>query len=644
MSMSVTYSKLFERGRIGNLEIKNRVVFAPISTNLASVTGEVSEKLIQHYYKVAKGGAGLIIVENTCVQFPEGRHGAAQPRIDSDDFVPGLYHLAQAIKQAGAKACIELAHPGGVADPKVIGRQPVAPSSVPMKTEVTPRELTKNEIEKTARAFGMVALRAKKALFDMVEVQAGHGLLINQFLSPLTNKRNDEFGGNLENRMRFAKMVIEKIKEYAGDGFPISVRLGVEEFTIGGITIDEGKVIAKELADAGADTIHVTVGNTDREKRLEPIPYLQGWRTCLAEQVKKEVNVPVITVGVIREPWFAEKILEEGKADFVALGRALIADPEWPKKALKGEEKAVRRCISCNECVIARHYEELPIRCSINPSIGLDEKLTEIKKAKIKKKVMIIGAGPAGMEAARVSALRGHEVHLYEENSELGGTLNIASIIPGKEKLKWVIEYYAYELPRLGVHTHLGCVADKKEVEKLKPDIVIVASGAKPTTPNIPSVNNSNVVFAHDILKAKVKIEKSKVTIIGGGLIGLETAEFLASKNNEVTVVKRYETISRDIEPIYAQYLFSELKKLGVNIMVKAKVKEIRVNCVTVEDDEGKIISIPADWVVIARGLRPFSGIAHELNDYKAYLIGDCLEPRRIYNAIFEGYMTARQI
>jgi len=644
MSATVTYSKLFEHRNIGNLEIRNRVVFAPISTNLASITGEVSERLIQHYYKIAKGGAGLIIVENVCIQFPQGRHGATQLRIDSDKFVPGLYHLAQAIKHAGAKACIELAHPGGNADPNITRRQPVAPSSVPMKTGVTPRELTKDEIEKLAYAFGMAASRAKKALFDMVEVQAGHGLLINQFLSPITNKRKDEFGGNLDNRIRFVKMVIEKIKEYAGDDFPLSIRLGVEEFTEGGITINEGKTIAKKLVDAEADAIHVTLGNTDREKRLEPIPYPQGWRTYLAERVKKEVNVPVITVGVIREPWFAKKILEEGKADFIALGRALIADPEWPKKALKGEEKSIRRCISCNECVIARHYEELPIRCSVNPRIGLDEKLTAIKKAKIRKKVMIIGAGPAGMEAARVSAIRGHEVHLYEENNKLGGTLNIGSIPPGKEKLKWIIEYYAYELPRLGVRIHLGRAVDRKKVEELKPDAVMVATGAKPAAPNIPGINNSNVVFAHDIFKAKVKIEKSKVTVVGGGLIGLETAEFLALKNNEVTVIKRYETISKNIEPIYASYLLSKLKELGVKIMFRVKVKEIKIGCVAVEDNEGKIINIPADRVAIAKGLKPSNRIASDLNDYNVYLIGDCLEPRKIFNAIFEGYMTARQI
>ncbi len=644
MNTESIYSNLFEHGYIGNLEIKNRIVFAPISTNLASITGEISERLVQHYYRIAKGGAGLIIVENACIQFPEGRHGATQPRIDLDKFVPGLYHLAMAIKQAGAKACIELAHPGGAADPKVTQKRPVAPSPVPMKPGITPRELTKDEIEEIANAFGMAALRAKKAFFDMVEVQAGHGLLINQFLSPLTNKRKDEFGGSLDNRTRFARMIIEKIREYAGNSFPISIRLGVEEFVEDGITINEGKTIAKNLVDAGADAVHVTLGKTDKEKRLEPIPYPQGWRTYLAEQVKKEVNVPVITVGVIREPRFAEKILEEGKADFIALGRALIADPEWPRKALEGNEKAIRRCISCNECVIARHYEGLPIRCSVNPIVGLDEKLTAIKKARTRKKVMIIGAGPAGMEAARISALRGHEVHLYEKRGKLGGTLNIASTPPRKEKLRWIIEYYTFELPRLGVHLHLNRVVDRKKVEELKPDAVIVATGAEPAVPDIPGIRNPKVVLAHDILDAKIKIEKSKVTIIGGGLIGLETAELLALKDNKVTIVKRYETISKGIEPLYAAYILSELKRLGVKILFKVKVKHIKSNCVIVENEEGRAITLSSDWIVIARGLKPSNKIVHELKGYQVHPIGDCLKPRRIYNAIFEAFITAKQL
>jgi 2,4-dienoyl-CoA reductase-like NADH-dependent reductase (Old Yellow Enzyme family) len=463
------FPKLLEHGFIGRLEIENRIVMAPISTNLADVEGEVTQQLIDHYSRIAKGGVGLIIVENMCVHFPEGRHGTTQPRIDADEFIPGLHRLVQAIQQYGVKVGVELAHPGGVADVRFIKTQPVAPSSIQMKSgAVTPRALTREEIEELVDKFGKAALRAKKAGFDMVEIQAGHGLLINQFLSPLYNKRRDEFGGSLDGRVRFLEMIVEKIRDYAGKSFPISVRLGVEEFEEGGIKIEEGRQIAKKLSDAGVDAIHVTLGGTSMEKRLEPMPYPQGWRVYLAEEIKKVVDVPVIAVGVIREPWFAEKILQEGKADFIALGRALIADPQWPKKALMGEEKAIRRCVSCNECVRARHFEDLPIRCSFNPTIGVGKELATIKRAKHRKKVMIVGAGPAGMEAARVAALRGHDVYIFDKEDQIGGTLNIAAVVPGKDKLRWIVEYYAYTLPKLGVRIQLREFVDK---QKSKPSV-----------------------------------------------------------------------------------------------------------------------------------------------------------------------------
>jgi len=639
------YPKLFEKGYIGRVEIKNRIVFAPISTNLASVNGEVSQRLIDHYYRVARGGAGLIIVENACVHFPLGRHGATQPRIDSDEFIPGLYHLAQAIHRAGAKACIELTHPGGVADPKIIKGRPIAPSAIPLREDGTiPRELSGEEIEELADSFGAAALRARRARFDMVEIQAGHGLLINQFLSPLTNRRRDEYGGSLEGRLRFPRMVVERVKEYAGEDFPVSVRLGVEEFREGGIRLEEGKIIAKKLVEAGADAIHVTLGRSGREKRLEPMPYPQGWRVYLAEEVKKVVDAPVITVGVIREPSFAEKILEEGRADFVALGRALLADPEWPRKAMMGEERAIRRCVSCNECVRARHYEGVPIRCTLNPEVELGGELARIKPAEVRRKVMIIGAGPAGLEAARVCALRGHEVHLYEREERIGGTLNIASTIPGKEKLRWIVDYYAYELPRLGVQIHLQRHVDRGEVERLKPDVVIVAAGASPVLPKIQGVGNPNVVVAHRVLRGEVDIRNRRVTVIGGGIMGLEAAEFLACRGNEVTVVRRYETILRKIEPLYASYLLERLRDLGVKIMSRVHVEEITSNSVVVRDQKGRRIEIPSDWVVIARGLQPNRAILHELEGYPTYLIGDCLRPRRIYHAILEGFITALQV
>jgi len=639
------FPKLFEHSFINCLEIENRIVMAPISTNLASVEGEVTQQLIDHYSRIAKGGVGLIIVENMCVHFPEGRHGTTQPRIDTDQFIPGLHRLVQAIQQYGVKVGVELAHPGGVADVRFIKTQPVAPSSMPMKSgTVTPRALTKEEIEELVDMFGKAALRAKKAGFDVVEIQAGHGLLINQFLSPLYNKRKDEFGGSLDGRIRFPKMIVEKIRDYAGKSFPISVRLGVEEFEEGGIKIEEGRLIAKKLSDAGVDTINVTLGGTSMEKRLEPMPYPQGWRVYLTEEIKKVVDVPVIAVGVIREPWFAEKILQEGKADFIALGRALIADPQWPKKALMGEEKAIRRCFSCNECVRARHFEDLPIRCSFNPTIGIDKKFVTIKKTKHKKKVMIVGAGPAGMEAARVAALRGHDVYLFDKENQIGGTLNIAAAVPGKDKLRWIVEYYAHTLPKLGVHIHLREFVDKQKIEAFGPDVVIIATGSELTMPQIPGMKNISGLSFKEVLKGEVKIEREKVVVLGGGLIGLETALFLASLGNDVIVLKRYETVSENIDPVYAPHLLSSLQKQGVKIISKVTVIEIEQNQALIKNHSKEPNKVYFDKIVLTRELIPSNKLAKEIEASKVYLIGDALKPRRIFNAVFEGFIIGRQI
>jgi len=641
------FPKLFEPGFIRGLRIKNRLVMAPISTNFADAGGNVTELLIHHYKTIASGGVGLLIVENVCIQYPQGRHGVAQPRIDSDEFISGLHYLTHAIHRAGALVAVELMHPGAVADLKLTEEPPlVAPSAVPVKhSGVVSKKLTKNEIEKMANLFGEAALRAKEGGFDMVEVHAGHGLLLNQFLSPLTNKRKDEYGGNLEGRVRFPAMVIRKVKEHVGWEFPVSVRLGVKEFEKGGITLEEGKTVAKKLAQAGADAIHTTLGGADQEKRLEPMQYPQGWRVFLAREVKKAVDIPVLTVGVIREPWFAEKILEEGQADFIALGRALIADPEWPKKARKGEERAIRKCISCNECVRARHFEDQPIRCSVNPTIGEDRKFACIGKAEKRKRIMVVGAGPAGMEAARVATLRGHEVYLHDKRNVLGGTLNLAAVIPGKEKLQWIADYYEYVLPKLGVRIKLGGYVDEGKVKELNPDVVVISTGAEPVVPDIPGVDNPNVVSAYDILEGKMKIENEEVVVVGGGLVGLETAEFLASKGNKVTVVKRYETISKSIEPIYASHLLSDLEKQQVKIIFKVHVTEILRNKVILTDIEGKRRYLIFDKVVLARGLKPSNELAKKLKGkFPLFVIGDCKKPRRIFNAVYEGFTTMKNV
>jgi 2,4-dienoyl-CoA reductase-like NADH-dependent reductase (Old Yellow Enzyme family)/thioredoxin reductase len=538
---------------------------------------------------------------------------------------------------------VELTHPGMSAELHFTeGQTPVAPSAVPRsKDGLLPRALSGEEVMEVVGKYVEAARRAKEAGFDAVELQACHGLLINQFLSPLTNERQDEYGGSRENRLRFLLEILDGIKLYLGD-FPVMVRLVAEDLLEGGLTLEDGRWFARRMEEAGADAIHPDFGLGGKEKRLEPMPYPQGWRAYLAEEMKKVVSIPVIAVGVIREPRVAEEFLEAGRADFVALGRALIADPDWPNKALSGEENSIRKYIGCNECVVARHVEDAPLRCSVNATVGRETETCRLEPAAVPKRVLVIGGGPAGMEAARVAALRGHQVALYEKGERLGGTLNVASVPPGKEKLDWVTEYYSSELPRLGVELHLGEMVAAEMVRSLRPDVVIVATGSEPAVPDVPGVDGPNVLVAQTLLAKRMHFAGERIAVIGGGMLGLETAEYLAAQGNAVTVLKRYKTISRDIEPLYRDYLLRKLKEEGVEIITGVEVEEITGSGVVVRDEQKERRLIPTDRVVIARGARALDKLARELEDLHPAVIGDACQPRKIVDAIREGFVAAK--
>jgi len=640
------FELLFEPASIGQMKLKNRLVMPPISTNLAHADGTVSDDLVFHYAERARGGVGLITVENVCIAYPLACHGAAQPRIDDDRFIPGLRRLTAAIHKGGAKAAVELTHPGRSAGLSYIkGETPVAPSAVARaKDGLVPRALSREEVLEVIREYVGAARRARQAGFDAVELQACHGLLINQFLSPLTNKRKDEYGGSRENRVRFLVAIVKGIKRNVGSDFPVMVRLVAEDVLEGGLTLDDGRWFASRVEQAGADAIHPDFGLGGKEKRLEPMPYPQAWRVYLAEEIKKAVSVPVIAVGVIREPRVAEEILEAGKADFVALGRTLIADPEWPNKAQAGEPEGIRRCIGCNECVMARHVEDAPIRCSMNATVGRGEDESRLEPTMDPKRVLVVGGGPAGMEAARVAALRGHRVQLYERQPHLGGMLEAAAMPPGKRKLRWITEYFEHELSRLRVELHLGEAVDRAKVWGLNVDIVIIATGSEPAVPDIPGTMETELLVAQKLLAQQMQFAEKRLAIVGGGMLGLETAEYLAAQGNSVTILKRYETIGRHIEPLYRDYLLRELKEHGVEIVTRVDVKAIQPQGVLVKDQDGVERLIPADRVVLARGARPVNDLAQELRDINPIVIGDAVQPRKIINAIAEGFAAAQAI
>ncbi len=640
------YSNIFLPIKIGRVELSNRIIFPPIATNLTHTSGEISERQLFHYHRRAEGGAGLIIVENACIDYPAARHGATQPRIDSDEFIPGLARLARAVHDAGAKISIELTHPGLNASLKFNeGRRPVGPSPVLLRKDgVLPRELTGDEIHALIEAYAAAAKRAQRAGFDMVELQGAHGLLINQFLSPLTNKRTDQYGGSRENRIRFVEEIVARIRELCGSKFPITIRFAADDMVDGGIDQEEGKAIAAGLEAIGIDMIQADLGLCPKEKRLEPMPYPQGWRAYLAAGLKEAVSIPVAAVGVIREPEFASWLLHRGTADLIVLGRALIADPDWPNKVRTGQPKRIRRCIGCGECVNARHHEDHALRCGVNPTVGGDECFARIEPAVRPKKVLVVGGGPAGMEAARVAALRGHMVVLCDERERLGGALNLAAVPPGKEKILWLIEYYEDELYRLGVRVNLRTRVTRATVNEVQPDAIIIATGCICPREDIPGVDRPTVVTANDVLSGKAVIAKGPVVVIGGGLLGLETALFLAANDHIVTVVKRYKSIAPDLEPIYRDYLLRELEERNVSIITEVTVDRITERAVRIRDARGKARELPAASVVLARNPVPQRALQEELHDFETYSIGDCVCPGKIVDAVRAGYLAGRRV
>ena len=632
------FEKLFSPIRVGSLTLRNRIIFPPISTNLASVSGEVTDKLIYHYARRAKGGAALITLENACIDYPATMEGATQPRFDDKTFVPGLSHLTEEIHKYGALAFVELTHQGLFAS----HLPAIAPSDVPLRPDGKhPHVLNKEEIEKVADKFAQAALIAKKAGFDGVEIEAAHGLLVNEFLSPVANKRTDEYGGSVENRTRFAKLIIDKIKAICGSNYTVTARLGVIDYVDGGIAPEkDGVEIAKKFEEYGYAALHADVGFGNKEKRLEPMAYPQAWRSNFAKILKDNgVKIPVIAVGMIREPEVAEELLENGTADIVALGRTLIADPDWPIKAMYGKEKSIRRCIGCSECIVSRHAAGTAIRCGVNPNVGKGRNYEIIVPAVKPKKVVVVGGGPAGLEAARVSALKGHKVVLLEKEKSLGGAIRWAAVPPGKDKMRWLIEYYEHELKELNVEVRTSTYADGKMVMNENPDEVILAIGSEPLVPPVKGIDGPNVLPYAEILDGK-KVEGKKVVVGGGGLVGCETALHLAAQGHEVTIVEMLPDVAIGMEPISRNYLLNELEEHNVKILTSSKIKELTDNSVKFEKD-GKIEELPFDNFIVAFGGKPRK---FDTLNMPARVVGDAVKVAKLVEAVRDGYAAGIEI
>ncbi len=652
-----SFTKLFEPAKIGRLDLLNRIVMPAITTLYAGEWGEMTDTMIDYYVARAKGGVGLIIVQPCVAQttIDRFRYMAKVLRIDEDHFIAGLSQLVDAIHNTKTKVCFQLTPGAGAqawgglwtttsSSDEDIER--VSPSGVPSPhIQRKCRPLTIMEIEKMVELTGRAAGRIKQAGADAVELHAHGGYLIAQFMSPYFNKRQDRYGRNVDGRLRFLVEIVEAMRHNVGADFPIIVRYSIAEYWSGGRESGESQYIAHKLEQAGVDAIDVSVGiYGSKLPATAPMYIPEGYLLPSAQIVREAVKLPLIVAGRLDNLNLAEQVLREGKADFIGMGRPLVADPDLPRKVLEGRVAEIRKCIFCNWCRESLFLYK-PMRCSVNAVAGREGDYEIIRPA-AQKKVYIIGAGPAGMEAARVAALRGHNVTLYEKTDSLGGgQLTLASRPPHKEVFKNIIDYYSAIFQLSNVSIEVGKEKSARDIVEAKPDVVIVATGGEPLVPDIADVQKNHVVTSFQVLAGEVQTGQ-RVIIVGGGSVGCETANHLAGQGREVTVVEMLDEVGIDMERWTRMALMDELSQGKVKIITGAIIEKITDQGVTAVNKSGSPFTIEGDTVVLACGVRPVSSLEEELTGKidEVYIIGDARSPGRIMDAIADGYAIACEI
>ncbi len=640
MSKQTKFSKLFEPGSIGSMKIRNRIVMSPMATNYADNDGKVTDLMIDHYEQRARGGVGLIITEVICPDFPRGKTIINEAGIDDDKYIPGYRRLTEAVHKHGARIAIQLHHAGREAQQSVTGLQPVAPSPIlspsPTGHRDMPRELTADEIHGLVNQFAEAAARAKECGFDGVEIHAAHSYLVNQFISLISNKRTDAYGGDLANRARFLLEIIAAIRSKVGTDFPLWCRINTEELGPGSITLEELQSVAQMAVKAGCDAINVSIYG------LRVLPDEAGALVPFAEALKKATDVPVITVGFLT-PEVGEKVLAEGRADFIAMGRELLCDAELPNKAQQGRFDEITPCIQCQKC-LDRVTKDQNLQCSVNATLGRGYKYP-LQQASKSKKIIVAGGGPSGMEAARVAALRGHKVTLYDAGVKPGGQLLIAGIPPHKEQIKKFMDYLTNQVRKLNVKIERKLVTADL-VRKLKPDAVIVATGIEaPSVPQIPGLEKIKSVFAGEVLSGRSQTG-DKVVIIGGGQVGCETAEFLIEKGKKVTIVEVLPQVMTNVATLRMMNMLMRMYGEQITMLTNTICEEVSAEGVKVCSKDGQRQTIPADTVVIATGSKPDKKLYEALqgSSVELYLIGDAVQPRSVFEAIEEGFKAGMDV
>ena len=652
--MKKEYKHIFEPFTVRRMTMKNRIMMTPMGTNYGESIGEMSFLHINYYEQRAKGGVGLIMVENASVDSPEGSNGTTQLRIDQDNYLPRLFKLTETVHQHGACIGIQINHAGASAQSKRTNMQPVSASDVPSKAggEI-PRPLSKDEIYRIVKKYGEAAKRAQIAGFDTVEIHGGHSYLLSQFLSPITNKRTDEFGGSLENRARFTRLVIEEVRNQVGPFFPIFLRVSADEFMEGGNTLEDCLEYLKYL-EKEVDVFDVSCGlNGSIQYQIDANYLPDGWRSYMAKAVREKFNKPCISMGNVRDPKVAERILADGDADLIGMGRGLIADPAWVNKVATGHECDLRKCISCNVgCAGNRIGVNRPIRCTVNPSV-LEGDVYKKKHVNKNCNVVVIGGGTAGLEAACTAAEVGCNTFLLEKGNELGGLASLISKIPAKNRLADFPHYLMHRAEQLdNLYIFKNTEGTPENIRKFHPNIIVSSTGSAPLLPPIAGlkdrIDNENhniysilgmISHINDFPK---DLEGKKVVVVGGGAVGLDVVEFFADRNADISIVEMMDQIGRDLDPVTKNDMKDQMKKHHVAQLTKTALQEVKDSSFLVKDAEGER-ELPFDYGFVCLGMRAQGQLFAELSDafvsddVEILNIGDSKRARRIIDGTLEG-------
>ena len=655
------YQKLFAPLKIGTMEVPNRIAMTAMGNHLANPDGTVSDADVAFYGARAAGGVGLVITECACVDFSTGKGNLKQLAVDSDSQIPGLKRLADEIHSHGSRVAVQIYHPGRQGIAALNGVETMKSSSATecQCVHQPTHEMTLEEVREMVCRFAQGALRLKKAGVDAVEFHGAHGYLIVQFLSPYTNHRTDAYGGSFENRMRFLDEIIDETRKLCGD-YPILVRYSVDEHLeyVGkpgeGITLPDGVQIAKHLESKGVDALDVSCGIYETMNTAwEPVGFDQGWKLSGPAAVKQAVGIPVIGVGVIRQPEYAEQVLRQGLVDMVGSARTFYADPDWGKKALEGRACEIRKCISCLYCMetlMAADMSPVPVACAINFEGGREAEYSPetMKKDGHGRTVAVIGAGPAGMEAARILALRGFRPVVFEKTAHVGGQMLLASKPPKKEKTGWLTEYQLTQLEKLGVEVRLNTAPTVETLKALDPYAVFVAQGSRGIKPrSIPGLDGENVYLPGDVLMGRVSLRDQDVCVVGSGMTGIETAELLADQGNRVTVFE----MAQEIGPgVFFQNLIDVMGRINahdVKLYPGHKLCAVDGRAVTVEETStGEKREFDFDAVVVSLGVAPNKDLVEQIreNFENVRVMGDAEKGGRVADAIRTGYLAAWEL